>query len=470
MRPSWLRRPVLSAGLLLVVLATVVAIWPAASLGDSASPLNGLQLKANNHDVGSAVTITQNCAADHSGGTVDFVVNGLASGPYPGTFTESGTLTLGSEVDVNGLVAQAVTAVAATFTITSGTTTVSGTTQIDPSAPASGIPGQINAVMYCSSIDPNGGGGVANPTLFGVQLLYSATIQSPGGTFLDSGTTFLNFSDFKTQSADGQIGQGPASLLGLNFVSSHFGPVTADVDGDGIDDSIETSPGSFSDGTSYGSIAATGGNVVAISDAPAPGGVHVTVTGPGTGPAVLNGVCGLGSISLTAGSDAVLTCGSVKVQMASGTATIALEGGITTIIVPQGDTAKVTDLGNGSFTVANLAGTAPVSVTTNGKTSTVAAGATSTVAVLTPANLCQLTRTDVTSSPKYQALTAKQKQTVDKATQAVCDVIGQVSPKLSAKQKSALVAAYKQLVDGLAAQGWLAPDQAVTLKGLASLL
>ena len=246
-----------------------------------------------------------------------------------------------------------------------------------------------------------------------------------------------------------------------------------DSDGDGVADSIDTGAGTFADSSltppTTGSIVSTGGNTVFVADAPSPDGVRITVSGSGSTNSVVN-VCGFAALRLAPGADVVVTCGSVKVQVVSGGAKVVLDSGITTVSVPQGDTAKVTDLGNGSFSVANLAGTAPVTVTTNGTTSTVTPGGTSTIAVLTPANLCLLTKTDVQGSSKYAALTPKQKQAVDAIAQSACNQIAQITPKLTPKQKAVLVAAYKVVVDVLASQGWLTATQSTDLKALAGKL
>ncbi len=179
----------------------------------------------------------------------------------------------------------------------------------------------------------------------------------------------------------------------------------------------------------FGSIVDAAGNTVTVADAPAPDGVHITVSGSGTAKSVFR-ACGFDTIQLAPPGDLILTCASVKLKVTVGVATVVLGGGITTISVPAGAAAEVSDLGGGKFTVANQAGSsAPVTVTTNGVPTTVAIGGTSTVPVVTVANLCTLTKQYVKSSAKYAALTAKQKQTIDASADAACARIQSITPQ-----------------------------------------
>lgn len=73
-----------------------------------------------------------------AGGTLSYTVSGDATGPYPGTFTETGTVTLGPEdIPIPGTTDQfraAILAFEASFTITSSSGNVSGTkTMLEPS-------------------------------------------------------------------------------------------------------------------------------------------------------------------------------------------------------------------------------------------------------------------------------------------------------------------------------------------------
>ena len=71
-------------------------------------------------------------------------------------------------------------------------------------------------------------------------------------------------------------------------------------------------------------------------------------------------------------------------------------------------------------------------------------------------------------SARYQALPpAQQKLVTALADQAIAQ-LAKISPHLTPQQLAALIAAYKQGVAVLQAQGWLTAAQAATLDGLAS--
>ncbi len=239
-----------------------------------------------------------------------------------------------------------------------------------------------------------------------------------------------------------------------------------DADGDGVADAIESSHGVFNDGSgTTGSIKDAAGNTVLVEDAN-PGGVHITVSGTGAANSLFS-VCGFASLALAPGSNVLVTCGSVTVAVTAGTAAISLDGGITTVTIPAGVTGKVSDLGGGKFSVADLGG-GSLAITTNGTTATLASGKTTTVAVLTAANLCALTKSYIEGSTKYAALTAKQKQRLDAQIQSACNTAAKITPRLSTKQRAALISAYQTAVAELADQGWLTPSQSGTLEGLAA--
>jgi len=109
--------------------------------------------------------------------------------------------------------------------------------------------------------------------------------------------------------------------------------IDTDDDNDGIPDSIDTSPttpsNDFSDGTTFGTI--TSGNAnLSITDDPASG-VNIVATGPAT----VN-VCGNAIIFFTAGDSVKVACGSVTIQVISGTVEITFDG--ETIILGEGET------------------------------------------------------------------------------------------------------------------------------------
>lgn len=115
--------------------------------------------------------------------TYTFTVSGTAVGPYPGTFTETGTVTIGPQTEefVPGQFRGPLTAFQAQFTIISAAGTVTGTKTLIPNQPS-----PFN-VGVCS----DGGSGaqaIAN------RLSYSATITPPiGPTHTDQGTSAAEF-------------------------------------------------------------------------------------------------------------------------------------------------------------------------------------------------------------------------------------------------------------------------------------
>ncbi|OEU83648.1 MAG: hypothetical protein BA865_12470 [Desulfobacterales bacterium S5133MH4] len=107
-------------------------------------------------------------------------------------------------------------------------------------------------------------------------------------------------------------------------------PQTPDEDEDGICDDIDTEPDGFSDhfsdGTTAGYIINRNDQILIITDAIDPDGVSIRAdTAGGTTPAKVK-VCGVVTLSLDAGDEVVVTCGSVTIKVISGTADITLVG------------------------------------------------------------------------------------------------------------------------------------------------
>jgi hypothetical protein len=124
-------------------------------------------------------SVTTTCTLQTDGTAVlSFsVTNGVASGPYPGSFSESGIYTLGPVNSGGGGVGEVVIGFSATFSIQSPAGTVTGTKTgtAAQQAPLShnfctAFPGQLG----------NFGGAFAS---------YSATIQTAQGSFRDTGQT-----------------------------------------------------------------------------------------------------------------------------------------------------------------------------------------------------------------------------------------------------------------------------------------
>lgn len=175
------------------------------------------------------------------------------------------------------------------------------------------------------------------------------------------------------------------------FASSHLvvwhvsAPPLPDADGDGVDDVIGGgTPGSFNDvidgqpATTGNIVSVPAGLVVRVTDAADPDGVRVVVSGTSSERVALS-VCGF-TVRLAAGSDVVLTCGSVEVKVSAGDAVVDLGDG-TQVVGTAGSVFEVTSSATGGFTVANQtsASAGTVTITTDGLSAEVPSGATSPV-------------------------------------------------------------------------------------------
>jgi hypothetical protein len=142
-----------------------------------------------------SLTTNRSCppadAATPGAGTFTFAASGVAAGPYPGTFTESGTVKLGDFDRAIGL--QPVLEFTASFTIDSPAGRVQGTKQLALS-----------------------GGGLCSPTLpffSAIAFLtasYKATITTSAGKFRDEGTADTTVFDAVAGTA-----ANPQELAGL---------------------------------------------------------------------------------------------------------------------------------------------------------------------------------------------------------------------------------------------------------------
>jgi hypothetical protein len=117
-----------------------------------------------------------------------YSVSGTASGPYAGTFTETGTMSFPTSGGAG---------VSAAFTITSGTTTITGS--------ESGTIG-VGGVT--------GSGSCADDLTFGsfTGVPYTATIHTPSGNFHDEGTSSVSVTLTDTKVGNAQSESFTSSL------------------------------------------------------------------------------------------------------------------------------------------------------------------------------------------------------------------------------------------------------------------
>jgi hypothetical protein len=193
----------------IVVLTTMFALVMAVS-GFAAAPLTGEDLEWSSPGPLPLGQFNGNffCLADNVG---DYSVDqGIASGPYPGTFHEDGNFKV-----TNGVV----TDWHAHFIIydASGATLVDGNKSM---APGTGGPGAVN----CMTTPPftNTGSGSAT-------VSYTATL--PNGS-TDSGTATVDGTF--TETNDSMAGSGFSEIFGVRTPAQQIGDLIASIQGQGV--------------------------------------------------------------------------------------------------------------------------------------------------------------------------------------------------------------------------------------------
>jgi hypothetical protein len=155
-----------------------------------------------------------------------------------------------------------------------------------------------------------------------------------------------------------------------------------DLDGDGVQDAIDSGPGQFRDviagrpDTTGAITSIDPGLTVSVVESLDPNGVEITV-GPGTGQATFS-VCGGLPLEVAAGSVVVVTCGSVEITVAAGEAVLVLSDD-TLLTIPQGVTVTVESGSDGRFAISGVTG-GSVTLTIEGATVTIGAGESKSIA------------------------------------------------------------------------------------------
>lgn len=218
-RPGGFALRVLGVTAVLFALMAPASFGQAASLSgeflDSVSPLPGQQ------------TTFEPFVCDKDGNTpITFHTQGAASGPYNGTFTETGTFTIGPQTDPSLGFAGPILNFEASFAITSDspTGTVEGSKALVSPPPEA----SLSALGSC---DPDGST-EANSNLFVVVsdplVLYDAQIDAETGSRSDSGT-----SGFTIQGLTNPV--APTTLFQEAFNSTAPDPPDCDDDDDDDD-------------------------------------------------------------------------------------------------------------------------------------------------------------------------------------------------------------------------------------------
>ncbi len=188
-----------------IVLGIVLATEPSGPVAgqayDAPSTLTGERFFVTSGNVLSGdVTIIEASCNRAGTSTIQFTATGVATGPYPGTFTETGTATLGPHpgVGASTIYAEA-TSFEATFSIDSPAGQVTGRKFL--ASPPGATQGQ------CSDFSPLDPEVVfipfgCAPGVFCPGVRYEAEIMTPGGAFRDRGSASVTVYGSDVQSED----------------------------------------------------------------------------------------------------------------------------------------------------------------------------------------------------------------------------------------------------------------------------
>jgi hypothetical protein len=177
-------------------LALLLLVLPAASRAQtSGGTLNGETLSRTTAGTNEAAFQLSNLNCTQGGvAGFDFTTSGTAVGPYPGTYTESGTVTF------QNAPGGVILSFSSSFTITSGSTVITGTKQLAPVQPPQGS----NNLGSCQNLQ---NGNQTNTVInMVVAAQYTAIIPTANGTVTETGTSRVFGQIFKSTSATGTNG------------------------------------------------------------------------------------------------------------------------------------------------------------------------------------------------------------------------------------------------------------------------
>jgi hypothetical protein len=226
----------------LVGSAFAVAVLALAAAGIAGADSGRMPLTGEEFLV-QDVTMTIDCDPTRTS-SVAFFAAGVATGPYPGTFTASGTVTIAPQAQAGprpGTVAGPLTSLSEAFTITSSLGTINGTKKLIHNLPFSSSHGSCQQVTGFSTGDvTNASGTVVD--IFS-QPRYGAKFQSGGNFHHDRGTTLFSTSEL---SLDGTCPTGPCHyrLASFDEFFTSSAPQNGDDgDTDDMDDQLEAAIG-----------------------------------------------------------------------------------------------------------------------------------------------------------------------------------------------------------------------------------
>ncbi|HEX8116417.1 MAG TPA: hypothetical protein VF521_04040, partial [Pyrinomonadaceae bacterium] len=169
-------RPSAPAALTLLLL---LLLLPQAARAQTAGlSLHGETLKAQGASP-SAFSVTGVTCVPNGVSSFNYTSQGLATGPYPGTYSESGTVTFQNNLTGSS---RPVLSFSAAYTVNSGTTVITGTKTL--STPTALTPANSGV---CQSL-PNGSL-TTDSVSVNFAAAYTANVQTPSGSFTDEGTS-----------------------------------------------------------------------------------------------------------------------------------------------------------------------------------------------------------------------------------------------------------------------------------------
>jgi hypothetical protein len=201
----------LSAGVALALLL-VLSLPFAARAQTSGGTLNGETLSRSTAGTNDAAFQISNLMCTQGGvAGFDFNTSGTATGPYPGTYSESGSVTFQNAP--GGIILS----FGSSFTITSGSNVITGTKTLAPVQPPEGI----NNRGACQNL-MNGNLSVSN-IFVNVSAQYTANIPTASGSVTETGTSRVSGSQNVARNPDGSVFSG---FYGFNETYRNLAQIT----------------------------------------------------------------------------------------------------------------------------------------------------------------------------------------------------------------------------------------------------
>lgn len=226
----------LALGVAVALSLPALAMFPSSTAVFAApAPLTGEFLGSGSTSGDGGTLVTAATCSQTSPSTISFTASGTApaSDPYPGTFSESGVITVSTTPTgsgVNGIPLYQVSALDEFFTINSAAGNVTGIKHLSEFGA-----GGVSAL--CSSFDNQAFGSTGDtvtgffreliPGSDGYGLTYDAIITTPSGSFEDTGKSGLLLDDLNVTILSGPGTVTNSNVLNAAFSSSSLTPVAA---------------------------------------------------------------------------------------------------------------------------------------------------------------------------------------------------------------------------------------------------